>query len=68
MILTLTVAILSFVGIVITGLYPGIIVLLLLPLVPIASKFYTKKIIGMSNYFQKSYYTTAALSICYPSL
>ena len=41
--LTLTVAALSLIGITITGLYPGIFVLCLLPLVPIASRYSAKK-------------------------
>jgi hypothetical protein len=42
MILTITVAAASVIGIAITGFYPGIIVLLLLTLIPIASRFYAK--------------------------
>ena len=41
--LTLTVAALSLIGITLTGLYPGIIVLCLLPLVPIASRYFAKQ-------------------------
>lgn len=58
MILALAAAILSIIGIAITGLYPGIIVLLIVALIPIASKFYAKKITGKSNDFQRNYYTT----------
>ena len=58
MILTLAVAILSIIGIAITGLYPGIIVLLLVALIPIASKVYAKKINTKSNDVQRNYYTT----------
>ena len=61
MVLALTVAILSIIGIAITGLYPGIIVLLLVALIPIASKFYAKRIIGKSNDFQRNYYTTLTI-------
>lgn len=57
MILALTAAVLSIIGIAITGFYPGIIVLLLVALIPIASKFYAKKIINKSNDFQRNYYT-----------
>ncbi|MEO6406953.1 MAG: hypothetical protein ABIY51_03390 [Ferruginibacter sp.] len=57
MVLTLTVAVLSIICVVITGFYPGIIVLLLVALIPIASKFYAKKIISKSNDFQRNYYT-----------
>ena len=57
-VLTLTVAVLSIIGIAITGLYPGIIVLSLVALIPIASKVYAKKIIRKSNGFQRNYYTT----------
>ena len=58
MVLTLTGAVLSIIGVAITGLYPGIIVLLLVALIPIASKFYAKKIINKFNDFQRNYYTT----------
>ena len=57
MVLTLTVAALSIIGVAITGLYPGIIVLFLVALIPIASKFYAKKIISKSNDFQRHYFT-----------
>ena len=61
MVLALTVAILSIIGIAITGLYPGIIVLLLVALIPIVSKFYAKKITSKSNDFQRNYYTTLTI-------
>jgi hypothetical protein len=61
MILILTVAAASFIGVAITGFYPGIIVLLLLTLIPIASKFYAKKFISKSNVFQKNYYITLTI-------
>ncbi|ESU21428.1 hypothetical protein FEDK69T_24950 [Flavobacterium enshiense DK69] len=56
MILIITIAALSLIGITITGLYPGIITLLLVTLIPIASKFYEKKISIKSNAFQIRYY------------
>jgi hypothetical protein len=55
-VLTLTVAALSIIGVAITGFYPGIIVLFLLALIPIASNFYTKKIISESVNFQRNYF------------
>jgi ABC-type microcin C transport system permease subunit YejE len=61
MILTLTVATACVIGVAITGFYPGIIVLLLLTLIPIASNFYAKKIISKSNVFQKNYYKTLTM-------
>ncbi len=61
MILALTVAALSIIGVAITGLYPGIIVLLLVALIPIASKFYAKKIINKSNDFKRNYYITLTI-------
>ena len=61
MVLALTVAALSLIGIIITGLYPGIIVLLIVALIPIASKFYAKKIISKSNDFQRNYYSTLTI-------
>jgi ABC-type Na+ efflux pump permease subunit len=60
-ILTLTVAFASVMGVAITGFYPGIIVLLLLTLIPIASNFCAKKNISKSTVFQKKYYTTLAI-------
>jgi len=61
MVLAPTVAALSIIGIAITGFYPGIIVLLLVALIPIASKYYAKKIMGKSNDFQKNYYRTLTI-------
>ncbi len=61
MVLALTVAVLSIIGVAITGLYPGIIVLLLVALIPIASKFYAKKITTKSNDFRRNYYTTLTI-------
>jgi hypothetical protein len=60
-VLTLTVAVFSIVGIAITGFYPGIIVLSLVALIPIASKFYAKKIINKSNDFRQNYYATLTI-------
>jgi uncharacterized membrane protein len=56
--LTLTVAAMSIIGITITGLYPGIIVLFLLALIPIASKFYAKKLVSQSSDFKRNYFTS----------
>ena len=61
MIITIAAAALGVIGVTITGLYPGIIVLLLAALIPIASKFYAKKISGKSNYFQRNYYITLTI-------
>ena len=61
MALAITAAVLSIIGITITGLYPGIFVLFLVALIAIASRFYAKKITGRSNDFQKSYYTTLTI-------
>ena len=61
MVLTLTVAALSIIGVAVTGLYPGIIVLFLVALIPIASKFFAKKIISKSNDFQRNYYKTLTI-------
>ena len=61
MVLALMVAVLSIIGIAITGLYPGIIVLSLVALIPIASKFYAKKINSKSNDFKRNYYTPVTI-------
>jgi hypothetical protein len=56
LVLTLTVATAIFIGLTITGFYPGMIVLLLLTLIPITSKIYTAKISGNSENFKRNYY------------
>jgi hypothetical protein len=53
----LTAASLSIIGIAITGLYPGIIVLCLSALIPIASRSYAKKIRSRSTPMNGSYFT-----------
>lgn len=58
MVLTMTVAALSMIGIAITGFYPGILVLFLVALIPIASRFYAKKVTSKSDSFQRNYFTT----------
>lgn len=58
MVLTLTAAIVSILGIVSTGLYPAIFVFLLIALIPIAAKLYAKRMIDKPNGFQRNYYTT----------
>lgn len=56
MILTLSLGAASLIGFAFTGFYPGIIVLLLLTLIPIASNFFAKKINNKSIVFQRNYY------------
>jgi hypothetical protein len=56
MVLTITIAAFSAIGIAITGLYPGIFVLFLVALIPITSRFYAKKIIKRSGDFQRKYF------------
>lgn len=60
-VLAVTATILSLIGITITGFYPGIIVLLLVTLIAVASKFYDKKISNQSQDFQKNYYTIVTI-------
>ena len=55
--LNLTAAALSIIGISITGFYPGIVVLILLTLVPIASKLYAKKILSNPDDKRKNNFT-----------
>ncbi|MDR1201899.1 MAG: hypothetical protein LBL58_09775 [Tannerellaceae bacterium] len=55
---TLAAATIGIIGISISGLYPGVIILCLVALIPIVSKFYAKKISSKSNHFQRNYYTT----------
>ena len=56
MFLTIIAAILSIIGIAITGLYPGIIVLVVLALISVASRLYAERIISRNEDFQKKYY------------
>jgi len=58
LVVVLTVAALSIIGVLITGLYPGIFVLLLVAMIPIASKFYSRQIINKSNSFQRTFFRT----------
>ena len=58
---TLAAAILSIIGIAFAGFYPAVIVLLLIALIPIASKFYAKKMISKPNVSLKNYYTTLSI-------
>src|SRR3954452_24520483 len=58
MVVTLLAAVLSIIGVAITGFYFGIAVLLLVAPIPIASRFYAKKIITKSRDFKSNYYTT----------
>jgi len=61
MLLALAAAILSVIGIAFTGFYPGIVVLFGVALIPIASRFYAKKVSDKSSNFQKSYFTTLTI-------
>lgn len=58
MLLTIVTAIAGLVGIPFTGFFPAIAVLLLLTCIPVASRFYSKKIAAKSIGFQKRYYST----------
>lgn len=40
--ITITAAVLAIIGITVTGLYPAIFVLILLPMIPAGSRFYVK--------------------------
>ena len=61
MVLSLTVAVLGIIGITMTGVYPGVIILSLITLIPIASKFYAKKITNKPIGFHKNYYKTLTI-------
>lgn len=49
--------VLGFIGVVISEIYPGFIILFLLMLIAIGSKFYAKKNSNRPNNFQGNYYT-----------
>lgn len=61
MVLTITAAVLSVISIAFYGFYPGIIVLLLLSLIPIASKFYANKNLNKPVYSQNRYYSRVTI-------
>lgn len=62
LVLTIVVTVLSFIGIVITGFYPGMMVLLLITLIPIGSKYYIHKIHVKQNDLQSNYFTTIIIA------
>lgn len=59
--ITATAAILGLIALVITGFYPAIIPLSLIPFIPIGSERYAKRTVGESSDFQRTYYTTFAM-------
>lgn len=61
LVLTLTAATLSLMGIFITGYYTGIVVLCALVLIPLTSRFYAKKSAHRSPAFQRNYLTLLTL-------
>jgi hypothetical protein len=61
MIVTFTVAAASLLAVAITGFYPGMMVLLVLTLIPIASDSYAKKMSAKSGVFQRNYYITFSI-------
>ena len=61
MILTLVVTTLSVIGIIVTGPYPAILVLLLIALIPIASKQYAKRMNSKNSNAQKSKHTSLVI-------
>ena len=60
-VLALAAAVLSIIGVVKTGFYPGIIVLLLVALIPVVSKLYAKKITSRPDDFQRKYYSRLSI-------
>ena len=61
MVLNLTALVCCLIGLSVTGFYPGIVVILLLALIPIVSKFWAKKMIGKSGAFQRNFYKTVVI-------
>jgi hypothetical protein len=51
----------GFVAVVITGFYPGVIVLFTLTLIPVASGYFAKKINSRSGAFREKYYKTITI-------
>lgn len=56
--LTIAAAVLSIIGIAITGFYTGIIVLVLIAMIPVLSRYFAKGITQRTNNFQRRYFTT----------
>lgn len=56
MIFLITAVVVSAMGTVFTGLYPGVPVLAILALIPVLSRLYSKKIDAGSNSFKRNYY------------
>lgn len=56
MIFLITAAVVSAMGTVFTGLYPGVPVLAILALIPVLSRLYSKKIDAGSHSFKRNYY------------
>lgn len=54
---TFIAVVLGFIGVVISEMYPGFIILFLLMLIAIGSKRYAKKNSDKHNNFQRNYYT-----------
>ncbi len=65
MVLAITVAALSIIGLGVTGFYPAIIVLLLVARVPIASRIYPKKLLASPTIFGEIITQHSQLLICY---
>jgi hypothetical protein len=57
-VVTIAAAILSLIGITITGFYPAIIVLAIIALIPVISKYYAGKLGNRSDNFHRKYYNT----------
>ncbi len=57
LVLTITLAVLSFIGVAFTGFYPGMIILWLLPLIPIASKYFGMKRLNSNGNYVNRYNT-----------
>ena len=61
MVFTMIAVVLGIIALALTGLYPGFAVLLLIAMIPIASKAYAKRMIGMTNDVQGGYFTPLAI-------
>jgi hypothetical protein len=60
-IITLSVAALTLIVFPVTGFYPGMVVLISLTLIPIASFFYARRINTRSDVFQGNIYATLSI-------
>jgi len=61
MVFTMAAVVIGIIALALTGLYPGFAFLLLIALIPIASKGFAKRMTGKTNNVQGRYFTPLAI-------